>query len=53
MREIRCDECGETLSAPDDETLVERLWEHHAHDHDELDRADAEQLVADCADDAE
>jgi predicted small metal-binding protein len=34
MRVIECNECGETVSAADDEELVSRLSEHLASEHD-------------------
>jgi hypothetical protein len=52
MRVIECDDCGATVSAPDDPELINALWEHHCHEHDELDRGDLEQLVAEQAYDA-
>jgi predicted small metal-binding protein len=48
MRVIECDECGETISADNDEELATRLGDHLAGEHgsrpsdDELER-----LVAD------
>jgi predicted small metal-binding protein len=44
MRVIECDECGETLSASNDEELAERLAEHLREEHGMAD-ADAAALV--------
>lgn len=52
MRVIECDECGETISASNDAELVDLLEQHHSDDHEELDRGDLEELVADGAYDA-
>jgi len=52
MRAIECDDCGATVSAPTDEELVDALYDHHYHEHDERDRGDVEQLVAERAHDA-
>ena len=35
MRVIECNECGETISAANDEELVRHLSEHLASEHDE------------------
>jgi predicted small metal-binding protein len=34
MRVIECNECGETVSAADDDELASRLSEHLATEHD-------------------
>jgi hypothetical protein len=36
MRVIECNECGETISAADDEELAGRLAAHLRAEHDEL-----------------
>ena len=35
MRVIECNECGETISAANDEELTSRLAEHLRSEHDE------------------
>jgi predicted small metal-binding protein len=35
MRVIECNECGETISAANDDELARRLTEHLASEHDE------------------
>ena len=34
MRVVECDECGETISAADDDELVRRLGRHLTEEHD-------------------
>ena len=46
MRVIECDECGETLSAANDEELVRNLGAHLAGEHDmEVDEEELTELV--------
>ena len=46
MRVIECNVCGETISAADDEELVERLGEHLRLEHDHSgDEEDVQSLV--------
>lgn len=48
MRVIECNECGETLSAADDEALARGLAAHLASEHDiETDEEEIADLVAD------
>ena len=48
MRVIECDECGETISAENDDELATRLGEHLAGEHDsQLSGDELERLVAD------
>jgi len=47
MRVIECDECGETISAENDEELASRLGAHLAEEHDsEPGRDELDRLVA-------
>jgi predicted small metal-binding protein len=43
MRVIECDECGETITAADDEELARRLGAHLRSEHDR--RLDDEELA--------
>jgi predicted small metal-binding protein len=43
MRVIECNECGETISAANDEELSQRLAEHLGSEHDE--KADEEEIA--------
>jgi hypothetical protein len=43
MRVIECNECGETISAANDEELKAHLAEHLRSEHDE--EADAEEVA--------
>jgi predicted small metal-binding protein len=53
MRVIECNECGDTVSAANDEELVRHLAEHHRSEHDESpDEDELRDLVADRAYDA-
>jgi hypothetical protein len=53
MRVIECDECGETITAANDEELARRLGAHMLGEHDsELDGDELEELVAEEAYDA-
>ena len=53
MRVIECDECGETLSAADDEELTRRLGRHLSQEHErELDEEELAELMAEEAYDA-
>jgi predicted small metal-binding protein len=53
MRVIECDECGETITAADDEELASRLGAHLRSEHDrQLDGDELEELVAEEAYDA-
>jgi predicted small metal-binding protein len=53
MRVIECDECGETITAENDDELGRRLTSHMRGEHDrELSAEEAEELVADEAYDA-
>jgi predicted small metal-binding protein len=53
MRVIECDECGETITAENDEELARRLATHMRGEHDrELSGEEAEELVAEEAYDA-
>jgi predicted small metal-binding protein len=48
MRVIECNECGETVSAANDEELASRLTEHLRSEHDlEADREEVADLVHD------
>ena len=50
---IECDECGETLSAANDEELVRRLGEHLSQEHGrQLDEDGLAELMAEEAYDA-
>jgi predicted small metal-binding protein len=53
MRVIECNECGETVTAANDEELVRHLAAHLRSEHD-LDRSedDLRELIADQAYDA-
>ena len=48
-RVVECDDCGATVSAADDEELVDALWRHNCDEHSEPDRGDIAQLVAERA----
>jgi predicted small metal-binding protein len=53
MRVIECNECGETVSAANDEELVARLSEHLAAEHDiQADEEEVADLVHEQAYDA-
>jgi predicted small metal-binding protein len=53
MRVIECDECGETLSAANDEELARRLGEHLRKEHGrQLDDEELAELLAEEAYDA-
>ena len=53
MRVIECNECGETVSAANDEELAGRLHEHLRSEHDlEPDQDEVADLVHDEAYDA-
>ena len=53
MRVIECDECGETLSAANDDELSRRLGEHLSKAHSrQLDEDELAELMADEAYDA-
>ena len=53
MRVIECNECGETVSAANNEELASRLAEHLQSDHDlEPDKEEVADLVHDEAYDA-
>jgi predicted small metal-binding protein len=53
MRVIECNECGETISAVDDQELMSRLSTHLGEEHEEApDEEELELLVADEAYDA-
>jgi predicted small metal-binding protein len=53
MRVIECNECGETISAANDEELTRHLAEHMASEHDEeLDEDEVADLVHEQAYDA-
>jgi predicted small metal-binding protein len=53
MRVIECNECGETISAADDQELMGRLSAHLDEEHEEsLEADELEELVADEAYDA-
>lgn len=53
MRVIECNECGEAISAADDEELAGRLSAHLEEEHDEdIGDADLEELVEEQAYDA-
>ncbi len=43
MRVIECNECGETISAANDDELARRLTEHLASEHDE--QADEDEVA--------
>ena len=43
MRVIECDECGETITAADDQELARRLGTHMRSEHDE--ELDPEELL--------
>jgi predicted small metal-binding protein len=43
MRVIECNECGETISAANDEELARHLTEHLASEHDE--QADEDEVT--------
>jgi predicted small metal-binding protein len=46
MRVIECDECGETITAADDDELARRLGTHMRSEHDrEVDAEELEELV--------
>jgi predicted small metal-binding protein len=46
MRVIECDECGETITAADDNELTRRLGGHMRSEHDrELDDEELAELV--------
>jgi predicted small metal-binding protein len=46
MRVIECDECGETLSAANDEELVRNLGAHLSEEHDmEVDEDELIELI--------
>jgi predicted small metal-binding protein len=53
MRVIECDECGETLSAANDDELARRLGAHLSGEHGrELDEDELAELMAEEAYDA-
>jgi predicted small metal-binding protein len=53
MRVIECDECGETITAANDEELGPNLREHLRSEHGrELDEEELEELIAEEAYDA-
>jgi predicted small metal-binding protein len=53
MRVIECNECGETISAANDEELAGRLAEHLRSEHDqEPDQEEIDDLVHEQAYDA-
>ena len=53
MRVIECNECGETISAANDEELARHLAKHLKSEHDEdADAEEIEELVEDQAYDA-
>jgi predicted small metal-binding protein len=53
MRVIECNECGETISAANDEELARHLAEHLTSEHDaEVDEDEAADLVHEQAYDA-
>ena len=53
MRVIECNECGDTISAANDEELAAHLAEHMRSEHDEeLDADEVEDLVHEQAYDA-
>jgi predicted small metal-binding protein len=53
MRVIECNECGETISAANDEELARNLAQHLKAEHDENpDTEEIEELVEDQAYDA-
>ena len=53
MRVIECNECGETISAADDEELVRRLGQHLEREHDvESDPEELAELIHEEAYDA-
>ena len=53
MRVIECNECGETISAANDEELTARLAEHLRSEHDQQpDQEEIEDLVHEQAYDA-
>jgi predicted small metal-binding protein len=53
MRVIECNECGETVSAANDDELVRKLAEHLREEHDlEPDEEEVTDLVHDEAYDA-
>jgi len=53
MRVIECNECGDTVSAANDDELVRHLGEHMRQEHDESpDDDELRDLVADQAYDA-
>jgi predicted small metal-binding protein len=53
MRVIECNECGETVSAANDEELTQRLVEHMRSEHEaEADEEEVADLVHDEAYDA-
>jgi predicted small metal-binding protein len=53
MRVIECNECGETISAANDEELAARLTAHLRQEHDEtLDEEEVGDLVHEQAYDA-
>lgn len=45
MRVIDCDECGETVQGADDDALVSELRAHYDRQHEDIDEADARDLV--------
>ena len=53
MRVIECNECGETISAANDEELARHLGEHLASEHDaDVDQDEVADLVHEQAYDA-
>ena len=52
MRVIECNECGETISAANDEELTRNLAEHLASEHDEQPGEEVADLVHEQAYDA-
>lgn len=53
MRVIECDECGETLSAANDEELARRLGAHLGQEHGrQLDEEELDELLVEEAYDA-
>jgi predicted small metal-binding protein len=53
MRVIECNECGDTVTAADDDELVRRLAAHLRQEHDEEpDEEELQDLVVDQAYDA-
>ncbi len=52
MRVLDCDECGETLSAEDDEALTRAVTKHYATEHEALDDDELEEKISQGAYDA-